>query len=79
MDTAVHLCLRKICLAYLDDIKVYVFIKNIHIFNPDECEKPAASKKKKGSYLFWKMHLNLNANKHYCVNCADKIREENNL
>lgn len=47
MDTAVHLCLRKICLAYLDDIKVYVFIKNMDIFNPDECEKPAASKKKK--------------------------------
>lgn len=36
-DTAAQLCLRKTCLAHLDDIKEYVFIKNMDIFNPDAC------------------------------------------
>lgn len=81
-DTAAQLCLCKTCLAHLDDIKGYVFIKNMGIFNPDECVRNKQLffyyfKKK----LFWMIHLNLNTNEHYRANSADEIKErkENKL
>lgn len=79
-DTAAQLCLCKTCLTHLDDIKGYVFIKNMDIFNPDECvrNKQLLKKIKK---LFWMIHLNLNTNERYCANSADEIKErkENKL